>query len=214
MSIARDWGETTASAEWSGLPKELRDALARELDPDEKLLWAGCPVAWRVAIGGMTASVFLAIVALLFGIAFFGIALDLWHEFEKLRSAGLAPSPIDGPTKGRLLVAASLGVVITASGLFLLLSPLRILANAKKMIYALTNTRVLVVCVSRRGRVRVRSLEPGHPLELTRLEHRDGSGTIVIGARVPGNTSREFSLIGTREPREVERRIRQTFGPK
>ena len=74
--------------------------------------------------------------------------------------------------------------------------------------------RVLIVTFDRRGRRRCRSVEPGHPLTLQRIEHRDGSGTILIHPNGAERERRaELVLAGVPSPREVDRLIRRTFNP-
>jgi hypothetical protein len=68
------------------------------------------------------------------------------------------------------------------------------------------------------GRAHLTAFEPSHPLAIRRLEHTDGTGTIVLnpGAQLPGGgpaPRASMILVGVREPRVVERLIRQTFDP-
>lgn len=93
------------------------------------------------------------------------------------------------------------------------------IARARRTIFALTNTRVFILEMTTDGRANLTAFEPSHPLAISRVEHRGGTGTVALNlppydpGRAQSQTSASIVLVGVREPRVVERLIRQTFDP-
>jgi hypothetical protein len=192
------------------LPPELREALEREIDPGERLRWCGQPdprQIWRGLLRPFFAmgSFFAALSG-----AFAFIAISTWLDVETLRRPGQEAPPVG------FLLAVSLALLAPAGWLWG--QPWVERFRAGRTVFALTNTRVFVLEVRRDGRVNLHAFEPTHPLAISRVEHRGGSGTLWLNAgdQVPGRgaTPRAvLALDGVREPRTVERLIRQTFDP-
>jgi hypothetical protein len=190
------------------LPPELREALDREIDPGESLRWCGQPDPRRMWIRVLPIfAVFGSLMLALSGIATF-IATSIWLEVRAV---------------AREDQALGIGFFLTMSLLVLLGSawcwrrPWVERHKATQTIFAVTNTRVFILQALSDGRSNLNAYEPAHPLGISRTEHNDGTGTIALnpGPQIAGEPGPRASLVlvGVREPRMVERLIRQTFDP-
>ncbi len=191
------------------LPHELREALDREIDPGESLRWCGQPDPRRMWMSVLPIFAFVGTLLLaLSGITAF-IAISIWLE---VRAVGREGDGVPG-----------IGVFLTMSFLVLLggawcwRRPWVERSKATRTVFAVTNTRVFIVHARSDGRANLNAYEPAHPLGISRTEHSDGTGTIALnpGPQVPGEPGPRASLVllAVREPRVVERLIRQTFDP-
>jgi hypothetical protein len=194
------------------LPSDLQTALQAEVDPQEELRWCGRPHATRVVRRLAPGLVVLSLFAAAFGLMALYAA---WTTRAELIDAG--PAPIargnNRPSWGAVWAMGIFGGGIMAAGLVggpLLLAAVH--REARHTVHALTNTRVLTVTLSRRGLPRTTSVEPGHPLHVTRRETRDGLGDILLYP-TRGQQGATMSLVGIQHAREVERLIRTTFDP-
>jgi hypothetical protein len=194
------------------LPPELREALDREIDPGESLRWCGQPDPRRMWITYLPPCATGGVIGVVLGGALVFVAAMIWIE---ARDAGTPSGQEPVGTIGFTLAVAVL--FFAASGWFwrqLWVHKITALST----VFALTNTRVLELVMLADGRAHLTAFEPSHPLAIRRLEHTDGTGTIVLnpGAQLPGGgpaPRASMILVGVREPRVVERLIRQTFDP-
>lgn len=195
------------------LPSGHADALRRELDENEQLLWAAVPVAWRVAIGQFLACVFLACIFGFAAVVCMVGTVEIWRELNEVRrDARVDPA---SSTYFRLLAVLVFCAGLSGVVIWLLLEAACILGRARRTVYAVTNTRILSLSFETSGLARCSSLEPRHPLALRRTENRDGSGTVLVHPSPSGETrSAGIALVGVPNPREVDRLIRKTFDPK
>lgn len=105
------------------LPDEVRRLLVEELDEGEEILWVDQPIPRRFA--------YRQIGTVLFGL--------LWTTFSLATTIAVLTGEIDGDLHP---IGTPLFLVIGAT---LIASPLWALRNAKRMAYALTPRRVIVV---------------------------------------------------------------------
>jgi len=110
------------------------------LEPGEKVLWSGAPVALAYVFGGMVVTVPLGLVAV-------GSALS-WTRGENL-----AAMP--------LWAKAVLGLVLLFAAHMLLFRPLLSYYLARHTHYAVTNRRALVLCDAWNGRLQQLPHEEG-----------------------------------------------------
>src|SRR5947209_6334372 len=144
------------------MPPELADRVARDLAPEEKLIWVGQP---RIDLS-LRAAWFLVPM----GIFFTGFAL-VWMLVAGLFTFGLL---------------APCGLPFIAIGIGLIASPAWLRAMARRTIYALTDRRAIVWQPSWFGRVVVQSFTAAGLGQMTRLERPDGSGNLVFQNSVTG----------------------------
>ena len=191
------------------LPPELREALDREIDPGESLRWCGQPDPRRIWIGSLRGSVPVALACLVVGGGFAFGAVSVWRE---MHAAG------DGGSIAAIVVTLGIAAFFLVLAALAARQPWSARAEALRTIFAVTNTRVFTLVLLEDGRVNLEAFEPSHPLGISRTEDKSGTGTIALnpGAQVPGARSPQrgaLVLVGVREPRVVERLIRQTFDP-
>jgi hypothetical protein len=199
------------------LPPVLREALLAEIDPGETLRWCGQPDSARVAARTLAAAY---VLALLFGGFFGGMALFAGYSTRaELLSLAAGDETVRAWSENRswssVWFSLALGWTVIAAGLagppLLTWNEVR---KARRTVYALTGTRVFTLLVGRAGRARVHSVEPGHPLSLSRTDHSDGRGDITLhSSAAAASRGPSMRLIGVADARHVERLIRATFDP-
>ncbi len=195
------------------LPSGHADALRRELDENEQLLWAAVPVAWRAALFEIVVFVLASGFFALLAIPFASSTMDMWREWSGMLNAMPAASPKPTFWGVTLFIGTALG--FGAASVASLVAAIVHHGRARRAVYALTDTRIIVLSFDPDGRTRCRSLEPRHPLSIQRTEHRDGSGTVLVHPSLNGEArSAGIALVGVPMPREVDRLIRKTFDPK
>jgi hypothetical protein len=198
------------------LRPELAKALRLELDEGETLRWCGQPspdrVFWRLF------PIHMIVTALFGGFAILPIAgfVSTMREIADSKALG-ATGPSDLPT-GMLIALGCLLVFFPALAIASARRPFAERRRARNIIYAVTNTRVFTVFLHNDARVTTEAVEPGHPLQLLRREHKDGTGDVLLYPRArsdqPGSAvTASMILVGVPDPRTVERLIRTTFDP-
>jgi hypothetical protein len=188
------------------LPREMREALSAELDEDETLLWADQPVAKRMYRRAWIASGFLCSISASCSIAFGAFAvLDASDSDKHIWIARLF--------FGGLSLACLVATIVVG------LAPRGAREAARRTVYAVTQTRLLILEVKKDGRVHTQSLEPGHPLLIVRQELPDNCGDIMVGRRTrvgeknAALSQEGLALEATPDSRSVEKIIRKTFDP-
>lgn len=190
------------------MPVRVRQALLREIDEDEVLRWAGQPSARAFAWRAVGAAVAGALFAWTMGLASVVPAWMTWIEVGEISgndSARRAASTV--------YVAIGLGAALALIGLLSLMWPWFAARRARRTVYAVTSTRVISLLVERAGTVRSSSVEPGHPLSISRRERSLGEGDVHLYPTAVQGRPGMLSLIAIRDAREVERVIRRTFDP-
>jgi hypothetical protein len=173
------------------IPSELADRVARELEPDEKLLWAGQP---RLDLATRPAYLLVP-----FGCFFTGFSL-LWIVGAGLMTLGLL---------------APCGLPFIAVGIGMLASPVWLRSMARKTIYAVTDRRAIVWQPGWFGRVAVQSFTAAGLGQMSRVERADGSGDLVFQVHTTGygdNTRTERrGFLAIDHVKEVEDLVRKTL---
>jgi len=177
------------------LSSDLAARVASELDPAERLVWAGQP---RLDL--MTRSAFLLVPC---GIVFTAFAL-IWIVLAAFLSAG---------------IMAPCGLPFVAVGILLMGSPIWLRWRARQMIYALTDRRALVWEPAWWGTVTVRAYTAAGLGRMSRTERADGSGDLVfeefttVSNGTNGTTSHTTrrGFLAIDHVREVEDLVRRTL---
>lgn len=191
------------------LRPELAQALRLELDEGETLRWCGQPSPDRVFRKVFPLHMFVAVSFTAFAILPIVVFVSTMRE--------VAESKLDMPF-GMIITLGCLLVIFLALAVSTATLPFAERRRARNTIYALTNTRVFTVLLHNDGRVKAEAVEPAHPLQLLRREHKDRTGDILLYPRgrsdQPGSTvTASMTLVGVADPRTVERLIRTTFDP-
>ena len=185
--------------------EEIDARLQREIREDERLVWWGRPVPKRYARSSW--------VLVIFGIP--------WTAFVILWMAlALAPLFKGNPNNGGAIeVCFSLwGIPFLLVGIWLLTSPLWSRRRAKRVCYALTDQRIIILQAGMFGSVEVRSILLANLGQFTKREYEDGSGDLIFG--LPKQRSQEQSFgsstlpigfIGIENVREIESLIHRTM---
>ncbi len=149
----------------AGLPHSLQAMVEGELDRDERVLWAGQPMAGRMIRAALPASFF----GLLWGsFAVFWFGQVFWPARQAVVGA-----PFE-------LVLPFIALPFVIVSLRKIASPLRIGVAARRTAYVVTDRRVIVFRGGPRG-TQVRSFTPEALRELERRQFPDGSGDLVFG---------------------------------
>ena len=197
------------SPEADRLPAELRAAILAEIDPGETLRWCDQPLATRMFRKAIPPSMAAFGVIAFFGCVCIFAGVQTWREVSQA-AAGAARGHSTG-VAGAVCMAL-LGAALLIGAAACLTGPWWARAKARRTVYALTNTRVMILVLEGSGRTRTDAVEPGHPLSIARREHADGSGDVILYP-TPRAQHGQLSLAATPRPREVERLIRTTFDP-
>lgn len=138
----------------------------RQIEPGERLLWAGSPKPGAAALAALPAS--------LLGLPFAGFAVFwIWS------ATGTTSGPAGPVTFFPLLAVPFL---LIGAGMFL--APLWGFLRARGTVYAITGRRAMTIVRSGAGGVRTHSF--ADIKELVRTEHPDGSGLVFFGWRARG----------------------------
>ena len=186
--------------------EEIDVRLEREVREDERLVWWGRPVPKRYARSS-------------WALVIFGIP---WTAFVILWMAlALAPLLKGNPGNGGAIqVCFSLwGFPFLLIGLWLLTSPLWSRKRAKRVCYALTDQRIIILQAGMFGAVEVRSILRANLGQISKKEYADGSGDLIFGSLMKGRQDDSFGsstlpvgFIGIENVRAIENLIHRTLG--
>jgi len=167
-----------------------------QLDPGERLLWSGSPDPGRGAL--------LALPITLFGIPFAGFA-----AFWILAASGITSHATRA--RGPWLFFPLFGLPFLLLGLGMLTAPLWAYLAARRMVYAVTEKRAIIIAS---GGVRgVQSYAHTDLGDIQRVERPDGSGDLYFATKSTV-TSRGYvnqtkiGFTGIPEVRTVEQLVR------
>ena len=176
------------------IPQNLKDLVQRELGEYEQVYWLGMP----------TPSYFNANSKALF---FFAIP---WTAFAIFWMCGAAGFKMPDFSSGFELFPL-FGLPFVLIGIGMLLSPFWEFKKGKNTIYAITNNRALII--EDRNSTTIRSYRPESLQDSYRIEHRDGSGTIIFGKAEKEIEKNDQLLpkgfMHVQNPRQVEKLIKE-----
>jgi hypothetical protein len=184
------------------LPPDMEDRLLAEVEPGERLLWAGRPGTARFAV--MTLPIFV-----------FGLFWTAFSTFWMWLAFRGAMAGAGGDVVRYIFPLFGLPFVVI--GFVMLGSPFWATRRARKTTYALTDRRLIFIEVGLTGAVRTMSLR-GHEIgPIERVERTDGSGDLSFshfvdprsGHDSPDGQARSFVAIP--HVREVESLVRKTL---
>ena len=180
------------------LSPAMREALQRELDAEELLLWAGAPTAGSTPPYALFFFCMAAISAVFFAAI---ICIEQWE-----RAAHNPPIDVSCVVLPSLIATMLIIVVVWVT----IVATSRVMTQ--RTCFAVTPSRVLVITLGLwSSHPRARSVEPGHPLTIVRVEGKGGVGNILIH---PARSSHPLALLwGVADARGVESLIRRTFNP-
>jgi hypothetical protein len=191
----------------TNLPPETETALRSELNSGEKLLWAGQPIAGRAGLTSLP-------------LVLFGIPWTLFSIFWIVMASGITSRISSG--FGVTSLFPLFGIPFVLIGVGMLSSPLWMRRKAQRTIYAVTDTRALILTPAWGGGVTVRSIPPEDLTARSRTQKSDGSGSLIFN-RLSTTRHRAGPDGGTytvtvgfeniTEVREVEALIERTFQP-
>ena len=179
------------------LPREVATMVGSELQPGERITWAGQPIPRffaRRSIG-----------AVLFGIPWTAFAIFWiagasgfkWPDFS--HGAGLFPL---------------FGVPFVLIGFGMLSTPYWMRRKARRTAYVITDRRALILDGGAWRSVTVRSFEPKRLGDFRRVQRTDGSGDLIFERTWATDSegykqSTDHGFLAIRNVREVESLIRQ-----
>jgi hypothetical protein len=169
----------------------------REVEPGERLRWAGRPDPLRPTL-------------MSFGIYFFAIPWTAFAVFWMWGAAGFGTRPVrpDGPW----MLFPLFGLPFVLIGLGMLSAPFWAYRKAARTIYAVTNKRLLIITTGR-----TRSVETYAPQDIQfveRTERPNGSGDVLFATCYNTDSdnrprSTKVGFFGIPGVRDVERLVRE-----
>jgi hypothetical protein len=153
---------------------QTEDIIGRELEPEEKQLWAGCP-RQGIVLRGSDA------IMIPFSIMWGGFAI-----FWEVTALGIVfGADAETSVPGAVAVIFPLfGIPFVIIGLYLMVGRFFLDAKARaNTTYGVTNTRAIIVSGIRSRQVKSLSLRTLSDITVT--EKGDGTGTITMGASPP-----------------------------
>lgn len=153
----------------SPISQEAERILSAELNREERLLWAGQPLPGRSGWGGLP--LFL-----------FGIPWTAFSIFWIVTAASMGQhNPPHDPTFSLFSnVFPLFGVPFVLIGIGMLASPFWMRKKEITTVYALTDSRALILTPGWGGAVSVRSIPPEDLAARTRTQNPDGSGSLTF----------------------------------
>jgi hypothetical protein len=159
--LAAAYEEEATMTGISALPPHLQPRLMAELRPGEMLTWVGQPRPGRFMRKG-------------FLLWFFFVP---WTAFGVYWMGGASGFRMP-EFKGGWDFFPLFGLPFILIGIGGLVSPFWLLRKARSIIYALTNERAITIEGSRS--ITVISYRPADIIRIERIEHRDGSGDLIL----------------------------------
>lgn len=178
------------------LPSDVREAVLRELGPDEQLRWFGQPRPLGFLMG--------SIPAVLFGIPWTGFAL-----FWTYGAAGFKIPDFTNPDPTMLFPLFGLPFILVGIGM--LSSPLWALRRASRTAYLVTNKRAVIIDGG--SRRTIQTILPERFGDIVRRERSSGRGDILFGGLAQGALAREGPMINgvSLEQRGRTQRMAEAF---
>ena len=142
------------------LTTQLQKIVNDELSPHERVLWAGQPVAKRVAMA--------AFKLWLFFIPWTALTLFMFKEVYETSEGEFIPQVFLIPF---ILI-----------GVWMLLTPIRKWFNARKIVYVVTNKRVMTIEANRQ--INIQSIEADKISILEKKMYSDGAGDLILSKEI------------------------------
>ena len=177
------------------IPRQLREAVDREIESGEKVEWMDMPIP-RFFTPAATAAFLFAIP---------------WTAFAIFWICGASGFKMPDFGKGAFSFFPLFGVPFVLMGLAMLSSPLWAYKKSFKTVYVITNRRALTFDGG--WSTTIRSYAPEKLHDIYRREKRDGSGDVIIardawrdseGDRQPV----ELGFFRIRNPKEIEQMLK------
>jgi hypothetical protein len=194
-----DLGQRAASAFIDDIDIDLQGIVKGELEPGERLLWAGRsePIAERIGVGfllfSIVAMIFMALGAV--GIVLYLIARRRHHFDESSMGAGL------------LFVGVATVIVIALIANWL--SRRNEFRRKSNIVYAVTDRRAIIWKPELHGdAVRIKTIERGEIKSVERVQRPDGSGNLYLKtetAQVLTDYDFDWNSLGFRDIHDVRR---------
>lgn len=194
------------SSSGTELPRDLRDALGKELWRDERLLWTGQP--------GKS----LTNNASSWGAFVFGIPWTAFAVFWTVMAFTMTQST--GTPLAMKIFFPLFGLPFVAVGVGMLASPFLSGNKQNKFIYAVTDKRVILMHLAKN--MQIRSYTPRNPNYYQSVTRADGSGDLTFAPTFQHGTNVALGnmaasqiampvFYGIPNVRQVESLLRETF---
>lgn len=159
------------------VPDDLAELFAPELNPGERLLWAGRPRPWRAARDNRG--------SILFGVILLGLGVAWTVVVWMITRAGNGP-PVDSLPYWLPFFS----VITLPAGIVTILQPFQLARQARRSAYAVTDQRLLGREPQHGGSIRVSSEWLRRISDITRSEYPDGGGRLEFVIRPDPNEAR------------------------
>lgn len=174
------------------LTQQLQNKLDSELEPGEKTLWIGQPIAKKLAIS--------TIPLMLFAIPWTGFAL-----FWTVGASGFKTPDFKNPG----FYFSLFGVPFILIGFVMLLSPLFAIRSARKIVYVLTDRRAIIIRQMLKS-FEIRSYRPEQLKNVYTREDNNGNGDVIfddVAASTRNTRSKVIGFMATRNVNEVKKMV-------
>lgn len=177
------------------IPQALQDAIERELERDENVVWSAMPKP-RYFSGPATGAFLFAIP---------------WTAFSVFWMAGAAGFKMPQFNQGQDLFPL-FGLPFFFIGIAMLSSPLWAYRNSLKTVYVITDHRAITIDGG--WSTTIRSYPPERLTELYRREHRDGTGDVIISRHAWKDSDgdrqmQELGFLRIPDAKSVEAQLRE-----
>ncbi|MFO1150311.1 MAG: hypothetical protein U1E62_18190 [Alsobacter sp.] len=186
------------------LPPSLRRRVEAELQPGERVLWAGMPSP----LSALLPSLFLFV----FGIGWSSLTFTWEAVAVRALLGGASSDKAPGMPGGMGVMFALFGIPFVLVGIALLGAPFFVALQAMMTAHVVTDRRLLTVTGG--PWKQVESRDPGALTFLRRRDHRNGRGTLRLGFGTTRDSdgdarSVETSWAGVAEVRQAEEAVRE-----
>lgn len=178
------------------LPWRLQEAITRELDPRERVVWMDMPIP-RFFTPASTAAFLFAIP---------------WTAFALFWMSGASGFKMPDFREGGFSFFPLFGLPFVLIGIGMLLSPVWARRKALRTAYVITDRRAITF--EGGWTTTIRSYLPANLQDLYRKERRDGSGDVIITRRAwrdaeGDRQTEELGFLRVRNPRDAEEMLRK-----
>lgn len=182
------------------LPADVATFVDAELQPGERMVWAGQPMPGRFARRSL-------------GYVLFAIP---WTAFALFWIAGASGFKLPDFSHGAGLFPL-FGVPFVLIGFGMLSSPLWMRRKARRTAYVITDRRALIFDAGAWRSTTVRSFEPHRLGDIRRVQHADGSGDLIFERTWAndgegGQRSTDHGFLAIMDVKDVEGKIRELAG--